>query len=239
MYYYKVIDDDGDLVTIIEKTEPFEHPNCIEITKEEYDWMEVSVDGEVKTYITGETGWTTEAIDIIGEGWHVVRWEYIKDEMDEPELVGDNTAMLDSVLWYSEDVPPEDPPEPEKTATENTPVSVPFAEIDAKYKSYLDAANGDYEAAALAIGKNGYAIWECYVAGLDPDDSESKFRITDIKFEDGELKVTWSPDLKDARKYTEFGRKELGGSEKWTDMKDVDPAEKNDYKFRKVTVDMP
>ena len=45
--------------------------------------------------------------------------------------------------------------------------------------------------------------------------------------------------MKDARKYTEFGRKELGGSEKWTDMQDVDPAEKNDYKFRKVTVDMP
>ena len=61
---------------------------------------------------------------------------------------------------------------------------------------------------------------------------------------DGELKITWSPDLnengaKNVRRYTEFGRTELGGKEAWTDMKDVDTAEKNNYKFRKVTVDMP
>ena len=136
--------------------------------------------------------------------------------------------MLDNVEWISKDIPATD-----------TPVPVPYPEIERNFKTYLDAANGDYEAAALAVGKNGYAIWECYVAGLDPDNPESKFRITDIKFEDGELKITWSPDLKDARKYTEYGRKELGGSERWTNMKEVDSAEKNDYKFRKVTVDMP
>lgn len=199
--------------------------------EEVYDELVLFVDGKPCKSISGECGWKTDAMTIEGKCWHTVRWEYVKDEMDEPELVGDNRAMLDNVVWVSVDEPPRN--------TESTPVPVPFAEIDAKYKSYLDAANGDYEAAALAVGKNGYAIWECYVAGLDPDDPESKFRITDIKFEDGELKVTWSPDLKDARKYTEFGRKELGGTEEWTDMKDVNPAEKNDYKFRKVTVDIP
>lgn len=32
-----------NLITIIEKAEPFEHPNCIEITKEEYDWLNKSM----------------------------------------------------------------------------------------------------------------------------------------------------------------------------------------------------
>ena len=87
-------------------------------------------------------------------------------------------------------------------------------------------------------------VWQDYVAGTDPTNLDDKFKIVDIKFEEGELKITWSPDLnekgaKNVRRYTEFGRTELGGREAWTDMKDVDTAEKNNYKFRKVTVDMP
>ena len=86
-------------------------------------------------------------------------------------------------------------------------------------------------------------VWQDYIAGTDPTNPNDKFEIVDIRFEDGELKITWSPDLneggkKSVRRYTEFGRKELEEAEEWTDMKSVDPAEKGDYKFRKVTVDM-
>ena len=76
----------------------------------------------------------------------------------------------------------------------DTPVPVPYSEIERNFKTYLDAANGDHEAAALAIGKNGYAIWECYVAGLDPDIAESKFTAR-IEIVNGKPVVTWEPAL--------------------------------------------
>ena len=118
------------------------------------------------------------------------------------------------------------------------------------YSGFTDKFGADISAALTrpsgkvdAAGMPMY-VWQDYIAGTDPTNPDDKFKIVDIKFEDGELKITWSPDLnengaKNVRRYTEFGRTELGGREAWTDMKDVDTAEKNNYKFRKVTVDMP
>lgn len=88
--------------------------------EEEYDWFEVTVDDEVCTYITGETDWQTTGLQITGEGWHVVRWEYIKDEEDEEDLVGENTAWLDNVVWTSTTVPDE-PDVPDEPATDPIP----------------------------------------------------------------------------------------------------------------------
>ena len=151
--------------------------------EEEYDWIEFSVDGEVLGYLDGQTGWVSDAVKISGEGWHDVRWEYVKDIMDDPDLAGANLAMLDNVEWISKDIPATD-----------TPVPVPYPEIECNFKTYLDAANGDYEAAALAVGKNGCAIWECYVAGLDPDVPGSKFTAK-IEIVNGKPIVTWEPAL--------------------------------------------
>ena len=211
--------------------------------EEEYDWLELSVDDHVYTYITGDVGWVTDGVEIEGEGWHAVRWTYAKDELDDPELAGENKAMLDNVVWLSEDVPPEEPDEPVKTETESTPVPVPFAEIDAKYRSYLDAANGDYEAAALAIGQNRYPIWECFVAGLDPDRTDSKFTAK-IEIVNGKPVVTWNPALNGK---TEDGVciKEgvrvykLIGSDDLKDWSTVPENCEDAYKFFRVKVDMP
>ena len=199
--------------------------------EEDYDWMELTVDGEVRDYISGEHGWSSGAVEIAGDGWHVVRWEYIKDEMDDPELVGENIARLDNVVWISDDTPPT------ITETQTTPVPVPYAELDAKYKTYLDAAEGDYEAAAHTIGRNGCAIWESYVAGLDPDDENSKFTAKIEMLPDGTPKVTWEPDtpeLRATRTYTTYGKKTLLDRD-WTPVTD---SNKNQYHFFKVEVKM-
>ena len=76
--------------------------------EEDYDWMELTVDGEVRDYVTGCADWTSSAVEIVGDGWHVVRWEYVKDEVDDLELASGNIAMLDNVIWNSDETAPED-----------------------------------------------------------------------------------------------------------------------------------
>lgn len=198
--------------------------------EEDYDWMELTVDGEVRDYISGNCDWTQSAVEIVGDGWHVIRWEYIKDEMDDPELAGENVARLDNVVWSSDDVAPM------LTETQTTPVPVPYSELETRFKAYLDAASGDYEAAAHSTGLNGHAIWESYVAGLEPDNPNSKF-IAKIEMVDGKPVVTWEPDsseLRATRIYTTYGKKTLLDRD-WMPVTDADM---NQYNFFKVEVEL-
>ena len=60
---------------------------------------------------------------------------------------------------------------------------------------------------------------------------------------DGKVIITWDPDLnengtKQVRDYRTFGRKRLDDEEDWVDMQTVPEAEKGDYRFYKVTVEM-
>ena len=198
--------------------------------EEDYDWMELTVDGEVRDYISGSSDWTQSAVEIVGDGWHVVRWRYIKDELDEPELVGENVARLDNVVWSSDDVAPM------FTETQTTPVPVPYSELETRFKAYLDAASGDYEAAAHSTGLNGYAIWECYVAGLEPDNPKSKF-IAKIEMVDGKPVVTWEPNLNEdgvvRRLYKIHGSETLENGGNWQ------YPTNSLHHFFKVTVEMP
>jgi hypothetical protein len=190
--------------------------------------MELTVDGEVRDYITGEKGWTTTAIEITGDGWHTVRWEYVKDEMDDEELAGDNVAKLDNVVWKSEVVPPT------MTETLTTPVPVPYSELETKFATYLEQSGGDYEAAAHMVGRNGYTIWESYVAGLEPEEENSKFQAK-IEMVDGKPVVKWEPDtpeLRATREYITYGKKTLHDHE-WTPVTD---DTKGQYNFFKVEV---
>ena len=121
--------------------------------------------------------------------------------------------------------------------TQATPVSVPYAEIGTKFASYLEQAGGYYEAAALMVGRNGYAIWECYLAGLNPDDEDSKFRAK-IEMVDGKPVVTWEPDtpeLRATRVYRILGANNPGDpDEAWTE---VENGEDGGCNFFRVTVE--
>ena len=193
-----------------------------------YDWFDFIADGEIRESITGETGWKTVTIEFTTSGRHVLQWEYWKDDMDEAELAGDNRARLDNVRWT--------PVSEESQYTATTPDPIPFADIRAVYSNYWQAAEGDYEAAAHMTGRNGYAIWESYVAGLVPDDENSRFTAK-IEMVDGKPVVTWEPDseaLRATRTYKIYGKKTLLDRD-WTPVTDAD---KSEYNFFKVEVKM-
>ena len=127
---------------------------------------------------------------------------------------------------------PDDPPAGDATTT--TPVPVPHAWLDAYVGRF---GGGDYEAAAHAPGANGVALWESYVAGLDPADAASRFTASIALGADGTPVVTWSPDLRAAeppRAYTVYGKPTLGAAA-WTPVTDANRAA---MRFFKVTVEV-
>ena len=127
---------------------------------------------------------------------------------------------------------PDDPPAGDATTT--TPVPVPYAWLDAYVGRF---GGGDYEAAAHAPGANGVALWESYVAGLDPADAASRFTVSIALGADGTPVVTWSPDLRAAeppRAYTVYGKPTLGAAA-WTPVTDANRAA---MRFFKVTVEV-
>ena len=74
-------------------------------------------------------------------------------------------------------------------ATQTTEVPVPYAWLSRHYGNILDEYDA-YEAAAKAQALNGRKVWECYVVGLDPNDSTNDFKITSFP-----MKANGMPDL--------------------------------------------
>ena len=121
-----------------------------------------------------------------------------------------------------------------KTHTETTGVPVPYTWLEPYLAKY---GAGDYEAAGNAKGQNGYFLWESYLAGLDPENPTSKFRVYIEMLPDGTPKITWSPDLREAeepRKYTVLGKATLFDR----DWVPVTEANKANMRFFKVKVEM-
>ena len=108
------------------------------------------------------------------------------------------------------------------------------AKFNGDYDTFLTQSSGKVKANGSSL-----SIWEEYVAGTDPSDPDSIFKVTEVTFENGVLKVSWDPDLGEDRKYTEYGAKVLGSAASWVDMATVPDEEKSDYPFRRVGVDMP
>ena len=193
-----------------------------------YDWFDFLVDGEVRASITGETAWKTVTVEFADAGRHALKWEYWKDDMDEAGHAGENRAKLDNVIWT--------PLSADSQWTTTTPDPIPFDVIRTDYPDFWKAAKGDYEAAAHLFGRNGYAIWQSYVAGLNPDEEGSRFKAK-IEMADGQPVVTWEPDtpeLRATRTYTTYGKKTLLDRD-WTPVTD---ANRGDYNFFKVEVRM-
>ena len=95
----------------------------------------------------------------------------------------------------------------------------------------LEIANGDYSVALNIVGKNGYRIVDSYVAGLNPDNSESKF-MSKIEMVNGNPEVSWSPNRSD-RVYRVLGSSDL---KTW---REVGSGEEGAFRFFRVSVEMP
>ena len=74
----------GDILTFEAKT------SC----EENYDGLEVAVDGEAIALVTGETDWEDYYYIFEEEGTYVVTWKYIKDTSDYD---GEDCAYLDNI----------------------------------------------------------------------------------------------------------------------------------------------
>jgi len=184
-------------------------------SEEKYDWLICTTNGAEALRISGEVDWEQRKLVFTG-GETVVRWVYVKDKVWSG---GKDCAWLDEVVWTPQ------------THTTTTDVPVPYTWLDP-----LGGNSGNYEALANSIGKNGMFYWESFVAGLDPTDANSKFRITSfvVGRDNGKDAVTtldWTPRRSD-RDYTVWGKTNLTDSAWHFPTNDA-------TRFFKVEVKMP
>ena len=190
------------------------------------DYLKVELDGEL--VFSGATNdWTRVVVPVSGLGEHTVVWTYLKNGS---KSVGLDRAWLSEVVWR--------PASAEQTETRGTPVPVAFEWLETYYPDL--ATVEEHESAALATGANGLAVWESFVAGLDPTDANSKFTVMIDIGSDGKPVITWVPDLSEAlgagrRVYNTLGKAGLGDKD-WTK---VDDANRAGMRFFKVTVELP
>lgn len=166
--------------------------------EEGYDWCHFSVNGVRMASRTGETAWGKVTFDLPAATNELV-WTYRKDDMDELGKTGQDAAYLDQIEYELDE---------NFQSTKKTDVPVPYQWLR---DSGVDLSDG-YEKAATAIGANGFAVWESFVAGLDPTNENSKFTAK-IEMKDGRPVVTFDPDLGDARTYKTYGKEKL--SDEW------------------------
>ena len=118
-------------------------------------------------------------------------------------------------------------------ATQTTEVPVPYAWLRIYDPGIVDEYSA-YETAAKATAANGLKVWECYVAGTDPTNENSRF-LARIEMRDDGPFVSWSPNLNTnvvVRSYTIWGKESL------TDAAWHSPTNAAD-RFFKVSVEMP
>lgn len=192
-------------------------------------------------------GWRTGEADVDGDGrlnFHEL-WRYAKgiatgySGMDATDAQCLNEAVLLSRFAGI--------PDAAGAVTTTTPVPVPHVWLDA-YPELLAASGGDYEALANAPSPGAAGagkrwadgtpcrVWQDFVAGTAPTD-DALFTAT-IRLEGATPVVGWWPDtpaLRATRVYRTFGKKALGDAE-WVDVSGGNPSE---YRFFKVTVDLP
>ena len=127
--------------------------------------------------------------------------------------------------------------------TLTTPVPIEHSWLEANANRTIAAHGGDYEVAANVTAANGVnKVWECYVAGIDPEDESSRFEATIEIGADGKPVVKWNPPLTEEeaakRTYRTLGKKTLDPAEEWTDVTDVPDLDAAGWRFFKVKVEM-
>ena len=184
----------------------------------EWDHAEFVVDGDVVMKLDGITDWQQVAHSIVEGGEHYVEWKYIKDEEEHD---GEDCMWVSEYSWESDYV---------QTQTTDTPV--PYSWLMEKCSDVVDEYEC-YERVAKQLSLNErLTVEHCYVAGVDPESPTNDFTVS-INMIDGMPEITWSPDLKESRKYMIWGKATLDDSSSWQ------YPTNSLHRFFKVTVEMP
>ena len=183
-----------------------------------WDYLMLKVDGAEVARIDGDSGWCQVSVKIKGASTHTLTWTFSKDYMDDDMTGIEDCGWVDQVAW----TPLVGDSEVPLSWIENQGMAVAGATAE-------DTANADPDG-------DGFTTAQEYVAGTDPNDSDSTFTAS-IEMVDGQPVVTYTPDLLDERRYKTLGKRDLGDpTEEWVEVND---GEEGVYNFFKVTVDLP
>lgn len=186
-----------------------------------WDYLAVCVDGVDVKHIDGDSGWQHVSLKIKGSGTHTIEWVYSKDYIDGDD-VGEDCGWVDGVTWTSD----------------HGDSGVPVSWLE-NLGAVSDSAASDgllTEIANADPDGDGFTTAEEYVIGSDPNDASSTFTAS-IEVVDGKPVVTYAPELTGERKYTKWGKRSLSDErESWEEVREGEEA---NYKFFKVTVEMP
>ena len=175
-------------------------------------------------------GFTRTGYRFVGWGWNTTSDAAFVEGHSVRNLASENRAVLTFyAVW-----------EPDPAAmTVSTPVAVPFAWLNEKAAGIVAANGSDFEAAAKAKAANGVnTVWECYVAGLDPENAKQEFTAK-FAIVDGKPVVSSDPRDESTRSYTVYGKKNLtDGAEDWNDVTDNPDPEADGYRFFRVGVEL-
>ena len=139
------------------------YTNDVEIT----DWR-----------MDGETDWMQRTLSFDG-GTNVVKWVYFKDRSVSE---GEDCAWVDGVTWTLLDVSVD--------VGGGRSVTVPRTWIEA-HENIVRNNGGDVSAALQSTAANGrLSNVECYVLGLDPEDTTNDFKIVSFP-----MKADGTPDI--------------------------------------------
>ncbi len=207
------------------------------------DYGSVAVDGGVVRRIDGTVGWQTVTVEVSGSGTHTIQWAYTKNARNEYIVVGEDCVWVDYVVWTPGGAGGQDVT---IDLGGGKSITIPKSWFE-QYPALLARYGNSYSAMALAAsGKydrrgNALYIWQDYVAGTNPTDPNSVFKVKSFKYENGTITITWDPDLnengtKSLRRYKTYGAESLNQAQ-WDLIETNRPNAK--YKFFAVEVEMP
>ena len=175
-----------------------------------YQFLVDGVEVSVSQPTTQSEGWAKVEYSL-AEGTHTITWANGKTTPAAAQV----PLYVDDVTWAPSSQTAEEFSYDDGSGVART-VSVPHSWVDRYFTAEQIAANGGYKALLEgSANKTGWAVtrWQEYVAGTDPTDATSIFRVTSIAVTDGDVELTWLPDMRDgnpAREYTVFGKTALG-----------------------------
>ncbi|MBR4476736.1 MAG: InlB B-repeat-containing protein, partial [Kiritimatiellae bacterium] len=183
------------------------------------DYLEFLFDGGHVSEVHGLDMFDYTSVVFTNEtsGVHTYRWRYAKDDSDK---AGEDSAYLKNLSWTpftpdTTEVEYDDPHGGDKKVV----LSVPNSWVD-KYNLLSVANTTSYgEALSAYSGKKGSGgadlpYWYDYVAGTDPTNSASLFKIKSVSVVDDTVNIEWDPDWSDPsgdiyREYTIWGKTNL------------------------------